>query len=123
MEDNPYHAPTIPAEGPYHSPTTGFFVQRRVENGEQIVVLPYLAVYWWVKYAILLVILWAWINSQPYWTSFVACGGVAGIVALGLPYWSIQSEVKQRMKVQPVTVQGSRYSFSNPITYRWTMTP
>jgi hypothetical protein len=23
------------------------------------------------------------------------------------------------MKHQPVSLQGSRYSFSNPITYRW----
>ena len=118
MEDNPYHAPSIPAEANRSTEPTGFFVQRRVVDGEEEVRLPYVALYWWVRFPLLAALVWVMLDSNRQWMPLMVAIWVA-FLALGFPYWFINSEIKRRMKSQPVSLQGSRYSFSNPITYRW----
>jgi hypothetical protein len=41
------------------------------------------------------------------------------MLAFAIPYWPIVAELKRRMRDGSITASGSKYSFANPLTYRW----
>jgi hypothetical protein len=120
MNENPYEAPKIPSEPQATRSRRWQFVERSFVDGEEVIVLRYLALYHWLRFPLLAVIVWTSVSLRGEAAAVVYGVAFVALLVAGIPYWSIGYEVKRRMKHQPVSLQGSRYSFSNPITYRWT---
>jgi len=94
------------------------FVERSQENGEEKVVLRYAAAFYWLLWpTILLVSATAWLNSP----SINIAAGISAVLlfAVAVPYWPIVMQLKRQMRTSSITASGSKYSFSNPLTYRW----
>jgi hypothetical protein len=122
---NPYDPPPpMPGAPAEPAPSSGFFVERSIIGDQQQVVLRYLAIYHWLRWPTLVATIAVAFYSPSSQLCFV---GVAILwvcfVAVGIPYWAVGREIKDRMRMQPVTIQGSRYSFANPMTYRWNLAP
>jgi hypothetical protein len=120
MEENPYESPKIPSEPQATKSCRWQFIERSFVDGEEVVVLRYLALYHWLRFPLLAAIVWASVTLRGETAFMVFAIAFVALLVAGIPYWPIGYEVKRRMKHQPVSLQGSRYSFSNPITYRWT---
>jgi len=41
------------------------------------------------------------------------------LLAVAVPYWPTIGQLRRKMRESSVTCSGSKYSFSNPLTYRW----
>ncbi len=97
------------------------FVERSNREGEQTVVLRYAAAFYWLMWPTLLLTLLASTNSTTF-TNVAA--GVAWLLLLcvAIPYWPVIFKIKRQMRDSSIVASGSKYSFSNPLTYRWQTT-
>ncbi|WP_254508457.1 hypothetical protein [Anatilimnocola floriformis] len=94
------------------------FVERRTENGQEIVVLRYAAIFYWLMWPTLALTILAWVAPSSVVSTVTAVAWVV-CLATAAPYWPIVFELKRRMRESSITAAGSKYSFSNPLTYRW----
>jgi hypothetical protein len=94
------------------------FVVRSTRDGEEIVVLRYAAAYYWLMWPTIALSIWSSTSSS---TPVNIATGIAWLFlfAAAIPYWPIVVELKRRMREGSITMSGSKYSFSNPLTYRW----
>lgn len=94
------------------------FVERTSRDGQEVVVLPYAALFYWLVWpTIALTALASVIPSTPL---TIATGIVWGLLlAVAFPHWTSIVEIKRQMGDSAVTCSGSKYSFKNPLTYRW----
>ena len=93
-------------------------VERTTRDGEEIVVLRYAAVFYWLMWPTLLLTVLASTNST---TAINVAAGVAWTMLLcaAIPYWPITFKLKRQTRDGGLAASGSKYSFSNPLTYRW----
>jgi hypothetical protein len=94
------------------------FVERTTKDGNEIVVLRYTAAFCWLMWPTLGITVFASIRSS---TALNVAAGVAWILllAVAVPYWPVIWQLKKQMRESSITASGSKYSFSNPLTYRW----
>jgi len=94
------------------------FVERTTKDGDEIVVLRYAAAFYWLMWPTLGITFFAGIRSS---TALNVAAGVAWVLLLvvAVPYWPVIWQLKKQMRESSVTASGSKYSFSNPLTYRW----
>jgi len=94
------------------------FVERSQQNGEETVILRYAAAFYWLMWPTLVITAIAsFVASVPLHIGAV----VAWILLLfsAAPYWPIISTIKKQMREAEITASGSKYSFTNPLQYRW----
>jgi hypothetical protein len=94
------------------------FVERSTQDGEEIVVLRYAAAFYWLMWPTVGLTVLASLRSS------LALNVAAGVVwvllfAVAVPYWPVIWRLRKRMRDSSITASGSKYSFSNPLTYRW----
>lgn len=98
---------------------TSKFVRRSSANGRTRVVFPLAAAYYY----------WMWIFfalGAAYFTNAVSIPPLvlflSTVILIGLAasHWSTILEIRRAMKSASITASGSKYSFSNPLTYDWT---
>jgi hypothetical protein len=94
------------------------FVDRSTLDGEETVVLRYAAAFYWLMWPTLAMTVWASLHST---TATNVAAGLAWLLLLGvaIPYWPIIFKLKRQMRDGAIVASGSKYSFSNPLTYRW----
>ena len=94
------------------------FVERTSENGRTKIVFPYGALYYYSMWAFFALgaAYFAELVPIPIWVVFIA---LVLMIALAIPYWSTMRELKRVMKQGTLRASGSKYSFSNPLTYEW----
>jgi hypothetical protein len=94
------------------------FVERSTKDGCDVVVLRYAAAFYWLMWPTLALTVLASLRSS---TAVYIATGVAWVLlfAVAIPYWPVIWRLKQRMRDSSITASGSKYSFSNPLTYRW----
>ena len=95
------------------------FVIRSSDEGHEKVVLRYAAVFYWLMWPIMAITTWASIRPSASTIVVTICAWVV-LVAAAAPYWPVTFELKRQMTVGSITASGSKYSFSNPLTYQWT---
>jgi hypothetical protein len=94
------------------------FVERSTDGRTQVVVLRYAAAFYWVVWPAMVATIFATVSSSTLAT--VAMIGMwVVLLAIAIPYWPVTLELKRRMRTSAITASGSKYSFSNPLTYRW----
>lgn len=93
-------------------------IERSVDNGQEVVVLRYAAVFYWLMWPTLTVTVLSGTTTFPYATAITIVAW-AVLLASAAPYWMLVFELKRRMREGAITASGSKYSFSNPLTYRW----
>ncbi len=93
-------------------------VERSNRDGEEIVVLRYAAAFYWLMWPTLILTILATVRSDM---SINIAAAVAWLllIAVALPYWPVIWRLKKQMRDSSITASGSKYSFSNPLTYRW----
>ncbi len=98
----------------------GSFVQRKSDNGLTKVILPYAAIFYYFMWIFIALVIthFAKVIDLPMWVMFLS---LVLMISLGAPYWSTIREVKREMKHTSIKISGSKYSFSNPLTYEWEM--
>jgi hypothetical protein len=94
------------------------FIERSVEDGQEVVVLRYAAVFYWLMWPTLAITMIAGITTFPFATA-ITVAAWAALLASAAPYWMLVFELKRRMRESAITASGSKYSFVNPLTYRW----
>ncbi len=94
------------------------FVERTTRDGEETVVLRYAAAFYWLMWPTLLLTVLASTSST---TVINVAAGIAWVLLLcvAIPYWPVTFKLKRQMRDGTITASGSKYSFSNPLTYRW----
>ena len=104
-------------------PTVGchsqfMFVERTTKDGDEIIVLRYAAAFYWLMWPTLGLTVFAGMRSSVVPN---IAAGVAWVLllAVAVPYWPVIWRLKKRMRESSITASGSKYSFSNPLTYRW----
>jgi len=94
------------------------FVERRTEDGNHVVVLRYAAIVYWLM----------WPTFGATILPSLALGVISNVIAIAawaiflsvaIPHWPIIFELRRRMRDGFISATGSKYSFSNPLTYRW----
>jgi hypothetical protein len=97
-------------------------IDRSTNGSEHVVVLRYVALANWLRWLVLLILL---VNiSQPSKIAiYAAVVAFVAMLAFAVPYWPVMQEINRRMRAGSVTASGSRYSLSNPLTYRWSESP
>lgn len=97
------------------------FVARTSRDSEETVVLRYAAAFYWLMWPTLAITV---LSSTCSSTPINIATGIAWLllIAAAIPYWPILFELKRQMRDRSITASGSKYSFSNPLTYRWAKT-
>jgi len=97
------------------------FVVRSTRDGEETVVLRYAAAFYWLMWPTLALTVWSSTHSS---TPINIATGIAWLLllAVAIPYWPVVFKLKRQMRDGSITASGSKYSFSNPLTYRWAKT-
>lgn len=97
------------------------FVVRSTRDGEEVAVLRYAAAFYWLMWPTVAITVWSSVRPS---TPVNIATGVAWLLLFvsAMPYWPIVLELRRRMRNESITASGSRYSFSNPLTYRWVKT-
>jgi len=94
------------------------YIERKTENGKNIVILKYAAFYYyWMWLTLLLSLLW-WRQIVKI-NLFIVFASWAILFLSAAPYWHTISELKKKMKEKGISARGSKYSFKNPLTYEW----
>ena len=98
------------------------FVEKSTEDGCEVVVLRYAAAFYWLMWPTLILSVLA---SRQASTPLYIAAGVAWalLLASAIPYWPITWRLKRQMRNTSIIASGSKYSFSNPLTYRWSQPP
>ena len=94
------------------------FIERSTQDGEEKVVLRYVAAYYWLMWPTIGLTAFA-MSSSLAPVKFAAGVGWLLMLAVLIPYWPVSWKLKKQMKDSQITASGSKYSFSNPLTYRW----
>jgi hypothetical protein len=94
------------------------FVERFTDGSDQVVVLRYAAAFYWLMWLTLAITIWASLNSTFAATVAAIVAWIASLL-VSVPYWPVVFELKRRMRTQGISASGSKYSFTNPLTYRW----
>jgi hypothetical protein len=95
------------------------FIERHTTGDQELVVLRYAAVFYWLMWPTLtLTIAASSVTSRAI--TVAACVAWILLIASAAPYWGIILQLKRRMREGSVSVSGSKYSLSNPLSYRWT---
>lgn len=94
------------------------FVDRITRDGEETVILRYAAAFYWLMWPTLLLTVLT--STNPTTVTNIAAG-VAWVLLLcvAIPYWPVIYKLKRQMREGAIVASGSKYSFSNPLTYRW----
>ena len=94
------------------------FIVRSFSNGEQVVVLQYAAAFYWLMWPVILLTV---ISSIVESTAVNVATGIAWLflLAVAVPYWPVVLKLKRQMRGGEIVATGSKYSFTNPLTYRW----
>jgi hypothetical protein len=95
------------------------FVERHVADGQEVVILRYAAIFYWLMWPTLIISIVAGILSSSTAAMAAAAVAWAMLLAIALPYWPVLIELRRRMRESAITASGSKYSLSNPLTYRW----
>jgi hypothetical protein len=97
------------------------FVDRSTRDGEETVILRYAAAFYWLMWPTLGLTVWASLHST---TATNIAAGLAWLLmlAVAIPYWPIIFKLKRQMRDGGIAASGSKYSFTNPLTYRWANT-
>lgn len=94
------------------------FVERSSRDGEEIVVLRYAAAFYWLMWPSLGLTIVASMRSSVAINVATAVAWVL-LLAVAVPYWPVIWRLKKQMSDSSITASGSKYSFTNPLTYRW----
>ena len=94
-----------------------FLIQQR-EGRRNVVVLKYAALFYWLMWPTLGVTALSSVVSGT-WVGVVVGLSWALLLAVAVPYWPTIFKLKRLMKERTIRVQGSKYSFSNPLRYEW----
>ncbi len=92
-------------------------VHKTRENGKIKIVFRYAATYHWLKW-ILLGLGLVWLMRFPI-SGWVVFAVFIWLLVGASPYWLTTLEIEQNMQNHSVKKSGSKYSFSNPLTYEW----
>jgi hypothetical protein len=95
MNENPYEAPKIPSEPQATRSRRWQFVERSFVDGEEVIVLRYLALYHWLRFLLLAVIVLASVSLRGEAAAVVFGVAFVALLVAGIPYWSIGYEVKR----------------------------
>lgn len=99
-------------------PRFGMFVEYSKHDGCDVVVLRYAAAFYWLMWPTIALTILA--SLLPSRTANVAAGVAwALLLTVAVPYWPVTWRLRQSMRHRSITASGSKYSFSNPLTYRW----
>jgi hypothetical protein len=94
------------------------FVERFTKDGEEVVVLRYAAAFYWLMWPTIGLVVLASLRPSPALNAATAIAWVL-LLAVAIPYWPVIWRLKKQMRDASITASGSKYSFSNPLTYRW----
>ena len=94
------------------------FILRRKDGVHNVVVLRYAAIFYWLIWPTL--ILTVVVGSIESRLVQVATGTVwVLLLSSAIPYWPAVLRLKRVMKEKSIIAKGSKYSFTNPLTYEW----
>ena len=94
------------------------FIQQRKDGTHNVVIFRYAALFYWLVWPTIILTILTWeIESRI----LPVATGVAWVllIASAVPYWPAVFKLKRTMKEKGITAKGSKYSFSNPLTYEW----
>lgn len=94
------------------------FVERSTDGPDTVVVLRYAAAFYWLMWPVLAVTAWASMDASASRT-VAASIAWALLLLVAAPYWPVVLEVRRQMQRKGVVASGAKYSFTNPLTYRW----
>ena len=94
------------------------FVERFKDGPDNVVVLRYAAAFYWLMWPVLAVTVWASMDTSASAT-VAATIAWAVLLLVAAPYWPVVFEVRRQMRRGGVVASGAKYSFTNPLTYRW----
>lgn len=97
------------------------YIVRQNEGHRRVIVLKYAAIFYWLMWPTLALSVLASVVGSALLYTAAAIAWVL-LLAVAVPYWPVVMQLKRMMKEQPITAQGSRYSFSNPLRYEWNIT-
>jgi hypothetical protein len=93
----------------------GFFHDRIETSTETTIRYSKAAVFYYLMWAMLASGWLAWVYGGALYIVFLLVFGVMMVFAV--PFWSTNAEIKRAMKSGAVAGRGSKYSFSNPLTF------
>lgn len=94
-------------------------IERQAEGNDHVVVFRYVVVSTWLRWLLVGTMLVYVLDPSTQNFYVVATFGIGAIVS-AMPYWIASLEIKRRIRSGSVNVSGSKYSLTNPPTFRWT---
>jgi len=94
------------------------YILRKKEGMKNIIILKFAALYYWIMWPIIVLTLVSWIVHSSV-VSIVTVFGWIILIGIAIPYWPTMFKLKRMMKEKSITAKGSKYSFTNPLTYEW----
>lgn len=94
------------------------FTNRYTEGATNVLVLQYAAIFYWLQWPMVAALVWVAVRPSPI-ANAVAGALVVAAIANAIPNWKAVRELKSVMRTGSLNVSGSKYSLSNPLTYRW----
>jgi len=94
------------------------FVERTNRDGEETVVLRYAAAFYWLMWPTLLLTVVASLTPTTVITVGAAIAWIL-LLSVAIPYWPVMIKLRRQMRESSIVASGSKFSFSNPLTYRW----
>ena len=96
------------------------FTVHQDDGNRRVIVLKYAALFYWLMWPAIALAALASVVSSAWLYTMTAMAWVL-LFGVAVPYWPVVMRLKRVMKEQPITAQGSKYSFSNPLRYEWTV--
>jgi hypothetical protein len=94
------------------------FILRRKDGVHNVVVLRYAAIFYWLMWPTLILTVVA--GSIESRLVQIATGTMwVLLLSSAVPYWPTVFRLKRMMKEKSIIGRGSKYSFTNPLTYEW----
>jgi hypothetical protein len=94
------------------------YILRKKEGTKNIVIFKFAALYYWLMWPTIALTLISW-HGCPSIMLIAAGVGWAALLGMAILYWPTVFKLKRMMKEKSITVKGSKYSFTNPLTYEW----
>jgi len=94
------------------------YITRQKEGNKSTIILRYAALYYWLMWpTIIISILAVVLKTTAVYVITSLCWIL--LISLAVPYWATISKLKKMMREKSIRARGSKYSFSNPLTYEW----
>jgi hypothetical protein len=94
------------------------YIIRKKEGTKNIIILKFVALYYWLLWPTIVLTLVSWQIHGAVMTAIVVICWVI-LIGMAIPYWPTVFKLKRMMKEKSITAKGSKYSFTNPLTYEW----